>query len=123
MFPRMTTLTLEQLREMAGGASARLCGGIAEEQFTGNLPIGAAMNEIGTIFVNGDKNAESDLAALFDSADSRIAGVAYFYLSQKRSEVQPETLTKIEAFENDSANADTVARVKEKIEQYTSKTA
>ncbi|MFA4817274.1 MAG: hypothetical protein WC608_00950 [Parcubacteria group bacterium] len=117
----MTTLTLEQLREMAGGASARLCGGFAEERYTGSLPIGAVMNEIGTIFVNGDKSAESDLVALFDSPDSRVAGVAYFYLSQKRSEVRPETLAKIEAFESDPANAATVARAKKKIEQFTSK--
>jgi len=119
MFPRMTDYTLKELRAMIGGTSARLCGGFAEERHTGSLPIGAVMNEIGTIFVNGDKSAESDLVALFDSTDSRIAGVAFFYLSQKRSKVRPETLAKIEAFENDPVNADTVARAKEKIEQYT----
>ena len=123
MFPRMTVLTLEQLREMAGGASTRLCGGVAEGQCTGNLPIGVVMNEIGTIFVNGDNNAEPDLALLFDSPDSRIAGVAFFYLSQRRSDVQPETLAKIEAYENDPANAETVARAKDTIAQYANKIA
>jgi len=104
MLKRMTDYTLAQLIEASKKKSGPSCGGYhgvhsccgalitpVAKIPADELPIGAIMNEIGTIFLNdGTPEAEDALAKLFDNVDEPIiASVAYFYFSQKMDALKP----------------------------------
>jgi hypothetical protein len=117
MYQRMTDYSLEELRQMAVGAGGMLCGG---KTYDNNLPIGAILNEIGMIFLQGNQEAEQDLAKLFQDPDARVGSVAYFYLAQRRYVVEPGTRALIEVFEKNPANTKLVQRINEKIAELQS---
>lgn len=119
MYKKMTTLNLEELREkLREAGNVRRCGGCRGIVFNDSLPPGAIMNEIGIIFLQGNNEAEPDLVKLFENENPKIASVAYFFLSQRRSEVKPETSVLIEEYENNPANSELVASIKEKIAEH-----
>lgn len=78
------------------------------------IPIGAAANEIGIIFVTGNQEAEKPLAKMI-AGQSWMAPCGYFYLSQRRADVSPETETLLNQFENNPENAEELAQIKKKI--------
>ena len=138
MLKRMTDYTLAQLIEASKKKSGPSCGGYhgvhsccgalitpVAKIPADELPIGAIMNEIGTIFLNdGTPEAEDALAKLFDNVDEPIiASVAYFYFSQKMDALKPENRAKAEKYAADPANAERVEGIKNKIRQYTAETA
>lgn len=110
-------LPLEKLIEIIGDANKFSgCGGDCGCGFghSSAIPIGAAANEIGIIFVTGNQEAEKPLAKMLED-ESWMAPCGYFYISQRRADVSPETKTLLEQFENNPENATELAQIKKKI--------
>lgn len=108
----MTNLTLAEIRRLLEGKDLSPCKGSAKGMISNTLPPGALLNEIGAIFINGDNEAESDLASLFEGESHGTKCLGYFYLSQRRHELELKTLDLIIEFESDPANAETIDSIK-----------
>ena len=120
MYRRQTDLTLGELIEIIGNANKFSgcdgdCGscdcGFGPSQ---NIPIGAAANEIGIIFIDGNKEAEKPLAKMLKD-ESWMAPCGYFYLIQRRADVSLETETLLLKFENNPSNLEEINYIKNKI--------
>lgn len=117
MYKRQTDLPLEELIEIISNTSNFSgCDGVCGCGFgyTQSIPIGAAANEIGIIFVTGDQEAEKPLAKML-ADQSWMAPCGYFYLKQRRAAVSPETEKLLKQFENNPENAEELVQIKKKI--------
>lgn len=102
---RMTDFKLEQIRELL---QKKILG--PEKDLLVPIGIGILQNEIGIIFLNGNREAEDDLVSLLDySIGSRLA---YYYLLKRRNQLKPMSLALIEKFEKNRFNAGKIDYVK-----------
>lgn len=129
-YEKMTTLPLAELAAIVHsgmngvnceGPNTPLCGCGCSRSSA--IPVGQAANEIGIIFVEeGDKRAEEILTGLIAN-NSFMAPGAYFYLSQKRDIVSPETKSLLKQFEENPANNEKMELIKKKLAELAEETA
>lgn len=95
---RMTDLKLEQIRDLL---QKKMLG--PEKDLLVPIGVGILQNEIGIIFLNGNREVEDDLVSLLDySIGSRLA---YYYLFKRRNQLRPANLALLEKFEKNRFNA------------------
>ncbi|MFA6184465.1 MAG: hypothetical protein WC682_05220 [Parcubacteria group bacterium] len=120
-YKRMSQLTLKQLMAIITGKKktigcAEYCNLSNWEQASHDeLPFGAAANEIGVMFMLGEKEAEKPLADML--GNSKIQKIGYFYLCQKKDVLASETLILVEKFEQNPINESMLREVQERIDE------
>lgn len=85
MNTRMTALDIDRLTWMM--RFIRMGNADESALFTGALT-----NEIGVMFLMGEKKAEPILAELLEHENRGVVKLAYFFLTERKSELKPETL-------------------------------
>jgi hypothetical protein len=120
---RETSFTLDQLRgRLVAGGQSGCCKGYQgpctkKDLPLKQLPTGFVLNEIGAIFCEGNKEAEKDLLDLLKESNGN-AELAYFFLSYGRENLSAEAAKIVEDYETSPDNEDSVAFVKQRLNEF-----